>query len=313
MPSVYLQNPWAPVPHQIIRDQGLRRLIHEKGYAVVPLRDTSIVIRLQHLYEKHHRISAPEGGMFYSIYSQNLEYRRKMHVEIGVLIGSWVNDICIDFKMMLNAFVVKMPGPKSEFYLHQDTTGLDEWNYSPLSIWIPLQDVDEINGCLGIIPYSHHFFSPYRSISFPAPFDHIQAVVKQYIQKLPMKVGEALVFDSRILHLSFANQSSSVRVAAVCGLFPAEATLITCHKPTYVCGGKVELIAHDDEFLLTGKNFLIDCQKRPESGRCIGWVDDPYLPISLEEFETLCRRYQLVKTSKQAVAPTECAMIGEPG
>lgn len=128
-----------------------------------------------------------------------------------------------------------------------------------------------------------------------------------------MKVGEALVFDSRMLHLSFANQSSSVRVAAVCGLFPAEATLITCHKPTYVCGGKVELIAHDDEFLLTGKNFLIDCQKRPESGRCIGWVDDPYLPISLEEFETLCRRYQLVKTSKQAVAPTECAMIGEPG
>jgi hypothetical protein len=310
--SIYLNNPWNPLEHQIITDPSVRKKVHQTGYAILQLPQEQALDSLRQLFNKYHDMSSDEGGMFYSIYSQNLGYRASVHYAIKDIIKPFADLWFNGYKMMLNAFVVKLSGPKSGFYVHQDTTGLDEWNYSPLSLWIPLLDVDENNGCLGIIPHSHWFFSPYRSISFPAPFDHIQPLVRQYLRPLRMQAGEVLLFDNRLVHHSYQNQSGAPRVAVVCGLFPEEAKLITCHKPQYQCGGMVELIEHEDDYLLKGKNFYIDCQKRPETGKSLGWIEDPYYAISEEEFETLCARYQLAKYNQTLMDTVSCKIIAEP-
>lgn len=309
--SIYFNNPWKPAPYSIFKDSTLQSKIENQGYSIEKLPNPNILHKLKDLYETNHNLKSDNGGMFYSIYSHT-DYRKKIHNEIGDILQPVLEEFFKDYKMVLNSFVVKLSGPKSELNLHQDTTGLDEWHYSPLSLWIPLQDVDENNGCLGIIPYSQKFFSPYRSISFPTPFDQIHPTAKQYLQPIRMKAGEMLVFDNRILHNSYNNLSQNTRVSFICGLFPKEAKMITCHKPEYVCGGKVELIEHSDDFLLRGKNFLIDCQKRPKTGESIGWVEDPFPEITASEFEILCGKYGLKKTTDKLFENTECEMIGEP-
>jgi hypothetical protein len=311
--SIYLNNPWKPAKYSIIKDDQIAAAVQNKGYSVQPILSKEAQESLIALFNGTHQIENVDGGMFYSIYSQDTDYRKKIHEEIKEIIQPMVNQICDQYKMVLNSFVVKISGKKSEFYLHQDTTGIDEWEHSPLSLWIPLQDVDENNGCLGIIPCSQHFLTPYRSISFPAPFDHIQNTVKQYLQPLKMKSGEVLIFDNRMLHHSYSNKSGQPRIALICGLFPKEAQMITCHKPVYECGGQVEIIGQEDDFLLTGKNFLIDCQKRPESGTSLKWVEDPYPPISEDEFDALCRKYGIEKNSpNRFFENTECNMVAEP-
>ena len=80
-----------------------------------------------------------------------------------------------------------------------------------------------------------------------------------------------------------------------------------------ICGGEVELIEQDDDFLFTYPNFLIDCQKRPEVGRSLGVRPDPYPEISLETFELLCEKYGLAKqTEKIDASPISCQLISEP-
>jgi hypothetical protein len=310
--SIYFNNSWKPVPYSIIKDRKIAEMIESKGFAIETTLSSTKIEKLTQLFKENHEIDNKEGGMFYSIYSQNIAYRNHIHNAIGKILQPILETYFEHYKMVLNSFVVKAPGPKSEFYLHQDTTGLDEWKHSPLSLWIPLHDVDESNGCLGVIPYSQHFFSPYRSISFPAPFDTIQNMVKQYLQPIEMKVGEMLLFDNRMLHHSYANHGVQARVAVICGLFPKDAKMVTCHKPEYKCGGEVELLEHEDDFLLTGKNFLVDCQKRPETGKSLGWVEDPYSEICVEEFVALCQKYGLKKTSDKVFEHTDCEMIGEP-
>jgi hypothetical protein len=310
--SVYLNNIWKPVKHTIFIDDLWAEQIHNIGYKVLPLLNNVQINQLTELFKSTHTLDSANGGMFYSIYSQDIKYRQEIHKKIGIILAPTLEKYFLNYKMVLNSFVAKLSGPKSEFYLHQDTTALDESKYSPLSLWIPLQDVDEDNGCLGVIPYSHFFFTPYRSISFPAPFDNIQSTAKQYLYPVAMKAGEVLIFDNRVLHHSYHNISNKSRIAVICGLFPEEAKMITCHKPEYKCGGKVELLEHEDDFLLTGKNFLIDCQKRPETGKSLSWVDDPYPEISVEDFEKLCKKYWLTKTSDKELENTECEMIGEP-
>lgn len=310
--SIYLNNPWSPVKHTIFKDEQKAKIIHEKGYFIDTNLDEDILGNLSKLFEKHHDLKGKEGGMFYSLYSQDLNYRKQIFDSVNQLLFPYLSENFKDFKVVIYSFVVKLPGEKSEFYLHQDTTGVDETNFSPLSLWIPLHDVVVSNGCLGIIPNSHGFFSPYRSISFPAPFDAIQPTVKKYLTPLPMKKGEVLIFDNRILHNSYSNQSQTSRIAVICGLIPKEATFITCHKPTYECGGKVELIEHTDDYLLKGKNFLIDCQKRPETGRSLGWKEDPYNEITQDEFELLCHKNNIAPNSDYTTTNQECVMISEP-
>ncbi len=310
--SIYFNNPWKPAKHSIIKDCSLAAKIENQGFQIENSLSTELLDRLNDLYKQYHNLKSEKGGMFYSIYSQNTDYRKIIHDKIGEILSPILQEYFKDYKMVLNSFVVKISGPQSEFYLHQDATGLDEWKYSPLSLWIPLQDVDINNGCLGIIPYSQKFFSPYRSISFPAPFDHIQSTVKQYLQPIAMKKGEVLIFDNRMLHHSYSNHSGKDRIAVICGLFPKEATMMTCHKPDYKCGGTVELIEHEEDFLLTGKNFLIDCQKRPDNGKSLGWVEDPYLNIAEEEFLILCENFKIEKITDKVFENPECEMIGEP-
>jgi len=310
--SIYKNNPWTPIKHSIIKSENYSNTIYEKGFVIDSTLDNKIIQKLTDLFESKHKLQNKEGGMFYSLYSQDLEYRKQIFDSIDKLLRPYLDLNFYDFKVVIYSFVVKLPGEKSEFYLHQDTTGVDERKYSPLSLWIPLHDVDVSNGCLGVIPKSQRFFSPFRSISFPAPFDVIQSTVKKYLQPLPMKKGEVLIFDNRILHNSYSNISDKPRVAVICGLLPKEATFITCHKPEYKCGGQVELIEHEDDYLLTGKNFLIDCQKRPETGVSLGWENDPYESISAEEFESLCRTHEIPVMNDKFFVATDCKMISEP-
>ncbi|NBX81403.1 MAG: hypothetical protein EBQ94_13705 [Flavobacteriales bacterium] len=310
--SIYKNNPWTPIKHSIIKDENYSNTIYDKGFVIDSSLESEVIQKLTEIFENNHKLQNKEGGMFYSLYSQDLVYRKQIFDGIDILLRPYLERNFHDFKVVIHSFVVKLPGEKSEFYLHQDTTGVDERKHSPLSLWIPLQDVAVSNGCLGVIPKSQRFFSPFRSISFPAPFDAIQSTVKKYLQPIPMKKGEVLVFDNRILHNSYSNVSDKPRVAVICGLLPKEAKFITCHKPEYVCGGKVELIEHEDDYLLIGKNFLIDCQKRPETGVSLGWEDDPYESISYEEFESLCRANEIPIVNNKTFEATDCAMISEP-
>jgi len=309
----YLNNPWAPAKQTIIKDPELRGCIETEGFAVRQIIDASQLESLIGLYNDLHNITTDDGGMFYSVYSQDIGYRKRIHVEIGRILKPTFEEHFHDYRTMLNSFVVKAPGANSEFYLHQDTTGLDEWHFSPLSIWIPLDDVNEHNGCLGIVPRSHRFFSPYRSISFPAPFDQISSDVKRFIIPVEMKKGEALIFDNRLVHNSSQNLSGTTRTAVVCGLFPKDAKLITCHKPEYSLGGKVELIEHDDSFLLEHPNFLVDCQLRPNTGTSIGWVDDEYRAISAIQFQAICAKFGISPNSNnEQILQIKCQLIAEP-
>ena len=309
----YLNNPWRPAPQRIIKDRVLSETIDQDGFALRDLLNVEQVTQLNSVFNELHDIHQEDGGMFYSVYSQDLNYRKQIHDRIGSILSSTLKEHFKDYRVMINSFVVKASGKKSEFYVHQDTTGLDESKFSPLNLWIPLTDVSQNNGCLGVIPRSHRMFSPYRSISFPAPFDQISETVRKYIRPLPMQKGQVLVFDNRLVHNSYLNLSGNTRVAVVCGLFPQNAKLTTCHKPKYELGGKVELIEHNDDFLLTHPNFLINCESRPDTGISLGWVDDNYHAITPDGFETLCSKLGVSVYAESDVLPMgQCNLISEP-
>ena len=304
---------WQPVAHSYITDDKLRERIDTDGFCVHGRLSEASLNELKSLFASTHHFENGEGGMFYSVYSQDLVYRRKMHDEIGAILKSYLDQWLTNYKMMLNSYIVKASGPRSEFYVHQDTTGLDEFTYSPLSLWIPLEDITAENGAMCVMPGSHKLFSPYRSISFSAPYDDIHFAVRRYLQPLFMKAGDILVFDNRIVHNSMQNLSGKERVVVISGIFPNEAKLQTCWKNPAIPDAKIEVIQHSDDYLLTNPNFLIDCFARPNTGDTVALVEDEWPKITETEFTALCEEHGIAPVNYlNENGHTDCNMIVEP-
>jgi hypothetical protein len=305
---------WKPAVRTYLNDPETEAQLQDTGYKIAGQLSASETDRLKDLYSQLHNFQKPNGGMFYSVYSRDLAYRQNVHRGIEEILTPVYSKLFHDYKSVLNSFIVKVSGPESEFSLHQDSTGLDEMKYSCLSVWIPLQDTYTSNGCMCAVPYSHKMFSPYRGISFPQPFDNINDTVRRYLKPIEMKAGEILLFDNRLVHNSVINSSGKDRIVIMSGIFPKEASILSCYKDMSDLKNPIELIEQTDDYLLTFENFFHDCTCRPETGHSIGFVDWDISQINEISFLALCKKYGLKENNHPAAtsSQTNQAIIGEP-
>ena len=77
-----------------------------------------------------------------------------------------------------------------------------------LTVWLPLCDTDEENGCLQIIPRVHHHRMVYWSEGFGIEDGRLP---EGEILSLPMKKGDVLLLHKLIPHRSIPNRSGSIR------------------------------------------------------------------------------------------------------
>ena len=77
-----------------------------------------------------------------------------------------------------------------------------------LTVWLPLCDTDEENGCLQIIPRVHHSRTVYWSEGFGIEEGRLP---DGEVLSLPMKKGDVLLMHKLIPHRSIPNRSETVR------------------------------------------------------------------------------------------------------
>lgn len=305
---------WKPVENSVIQNEELRATIYKEGYELLPFLDAEAIRKLKGIYKEEHQFEVKDGGMFYSLYSRDKEYRKRVHESIAEILTPLLEQHFTGYKNVINFFITKLPGASSEFYLHQDATGLDEFNYSPLSLWIPLDDINSENGALTLIEKTHWFFSPFRGVSIPFPFKKINETIKKYLKPIYMKAGEALLFDNRVVHTSMKNSSDKERIAIICGIFPKEANFRSCYRGNEV-DSLIEISEHGDDYLLEYDHFFYNCTDRPKTGKLVKIIDEQFPEMTAEEFEELCKLNEIPERNVVISAdPTtvNCQMIAEP-
>ena len=105
-------------------------------------------------------------------------------------------------------FVCKTSGD-SEVFWHQDSGYGQLEPLSDLTIWIALDDTDESNGCLFILPESHKYgLQPHDARGALRSTEVAEAGVA-----IPMHQGDALLFNGHLLHRSPSNNTSKSRNA----------------------------------------------------------------------------------------------------
>ncbi|UKS28659.1 phytanoyl-CoA dioxygenase family protein [Paenibacillus sp. HWE-109] len=99
---------------------------------------------------------------------------------------------------------------------HQDKSYWPDANSNPvITVWIPLVDANEINGCLHIKPKTHRkrvlkwHQETYTGTGYTALKE--SQLGKTETVALPVPAGSAILFNDRCLHMSTPNLSNEVR------------------------------------------------------------------------------------------------------
>jgi hypothetical protein len=213
----------------IFKDPAVQQFFDDNGYAKISLINEEEVARLYNYYNTLNNDHVGEYGFHVTMDNKDTGFVKRVLTELSDVIMPRTKEHFQDVKMFTGSYVVKEPRVNSFVPPHQDWSFTDEKEYGSVTVWTALMDMDIDNGAMAVLKGSHKFF-PYRRASpspgFKSPFQAHSFELFPYMELIPMKAGEALVFDNRTIHASPPNHTDKTRVAAGIGLTPVEAKLV---------------------------------------------------------------------------------------
>jgi ectoine hydroxylase-related dioxygenase (phytanoyl-CoA dioxygenase family) len=194
-------------------DPTLEQQINERGYVVLDILSEAGVQLFLDEYQKHFAEINREPGRFTTLQHTDAEMKKNIHDFIVANIDAPLRKYFKDYIIPVSQYYTKKAHTSGDIDLHADSTLLLNHQLEPhYAIWIPLVDVDERNGCLSVIPYSHR--NP--QATYGGSFTGAQQVHREWLRKyeipIPLRAGQAIVFDNNLLHNSSANITDKDRV-----------------------------------------------------------------------------------------------------
>ena len=264
--------------------RSLYQELEEKGYKVIDfIRADEVQSLLKFYCENPIPKDLLEPVVSATLCSSDLSYRQQATQEIKKILIPKLEVLFPNHRAVVCSFINKRI---DKFYgninLHQDRSFADETNLKTFGIWCPLVDVNEQNGCFYVVQKSHLLNStPRSSNGFPYSQEILSLMKQDYLTNVPMKAGQALIYDNRLIHGSFLNSTDTERLAVVCILTPKDNPVLFYYRDSQI-PNKLEVFKVDDAFYDTYIQ-----KEKPKNAVSIGVFDyevDPLTPEQLVEF-----------------------------
>ena len=142
-----------------------------------------------------------------------------------------INRYLQNYKLIRIGIFDKLPGGKI-VRVHQHPNLVDETKYRSVTIWVPLTDTTVEMGTLHVVKGSHQFSNHVRSYDdYFGAFERISSkVMARYSTAFSLRLGQAVIFDDRLIHWSPPNRSSRIRTAFQLISVPEEAELTIYYR-----------------------------------------------------------------------------------
>lgn len=214
----------------------------------------SEIKRLKEIYNTND-LNLP-ANFYCSNWLDNAEKRRFENAEIKSVITSKIKSIFLNYKLVYSCFLTKRFDFKSKIHPHVDWQFVNEPDNIAFNIWTPLKDTNRLNGSMWVIPKSHSNYNMKRG-------PNTECIIPQEILKdkkdIYLKAGEALIYDTRLIHGSYPNKLPFKRIALASIVVPEVSSIFHHYKNPV--SGEIYTYEVDDTFYIENCNF-----KRSETG-----------------------------------------------
>ena len=237
------------IPHRVIEEDHLQRLVrsydavfndHEVGEGVRNLSETESTTE--------EAVETNDGKMWQAMgmWKRSEDFRQLVyHKPLLDIAESLIGG---NVQLFQDQALYKPANNGGPIPWHQDNA---YWRCQPadlVSIWIALDNADEENGCMNVIPGSH--VSGVVEHSRAKTGDGNTSAILQTSQvddskavSIPLSAGHAMVHHCLMFHTTLPNYSSRDRRA-----------MVIHYMPVGTRNGESELLEEDDFPLLRGKN-----------------------------------------------------------
>ncbi|MGB3182038.1 MAG: phytanoyl-CoA dioxygenase family protein [Cyclobacteriaceae bacterium] len=184
---------------------------------------------------------------------KDLEHRAKANELFKYVTKPIADKYLYNYKQFYGGYGVKLTtADDSILSTHIDTTMVPyEGNRTGITMWIPLIDVNETNGCVHVVRGSHKYHRLPRAQRCSFPYqDYVDVIEKNFMEPVPVKRGQVFIMDQSLIHRSGPNNSEYVRVAAM-GMFkPEEEKLVYYNRVSENSEVDLEVYEVEDDFYL---------------------------------------------------------------
>jgi hypothetical protein len=219
-----------------------------------------------------------------SLLDSDLDYKRRVNTLVGECFAPRIAAVLDGYRITTNGVLAKPPGG-GELGVHRDWTMTSSVDDICLNVWCPLVDVEESNGVLRFVAGSHRLVRNIEAPHVPMYFQAFIDDLKEQATPVPMAAGEALIFDTTIVHWSGTNTTGTLRPVAASLCVPQD-TRMVFHRLDHAAGGArfEQLDMEGDAYLdYEAKDFYGGTIDRP----ILGHVKNENRSVSREEFDAL--------------------------
>jgi hypothetical protein len=225
----------------IFKDVVQQSLFESQGFIVVPFLNENEVAELDKLFDDMHPLISDDAGFVSGSYSSDSAYKQKASEEIVKVFSKHYERLFVNYQPFGAAFLYKIPNVQSQLSIHQDWTIVDEEKFVALNCWVPLTNIDDVNGALHVVPSTHYDkIKTLRAPTLPFFFSGNDDVVEQASVPMYVKAGEAVILNQSVIHYSPPNRSSKIRKAITAGVKSKGAPTIFHYKDTSNVAAKIE-------------------------------------------------------------------------
>jgi ectoine hydroxylase-related dioxygenase (phytanoyl-CoA dioxygenase family) len=223
-----VQNLWSEsLVRQVFKDDTHEGSFRRNGYVVVNLLDDVAVRDLLSFYADAFQTKravvpyAQQLPYYISIFDSDINHKRQVDELVSRNVKQELDALMIDYEVFYSNFMIKFPGD-GQIEAHQDFNFVDESQHTAFNLWCPLVDTDTQNGGLFVISGSHNIFRTQRGPNLPKALTEYNDTLKKYARWVPLKKGQAIIFDHKLIHYSPPNSTRQARVAVQSVLTPRE-------------------------------------------------------------------------------------------
>ena len=287
----------------IFKKKSLQDLFDKQGYVIVPsFLKESIVAELTNLHHKTFPENV-ETAFHCTLYNESDSQKKTVNDEVKRVVQPIADECILNYKALVADFPIKGPQTDGDVAMHQDWTFVNEKKHTSLNIWIPLVDVDDKNGAYFVLKGSHrlkytirgsHIDLPCRDVKYKVNYDNMCY--------LPMKAGDAIIYDHRLMHRTPPNTTDKNRIALSFNLIPSEAKPIHYYK--HADSGKIELLEIDFNFFTKYTyNPNIKSNSLPEGTKSLGFVEDyQYVCFTENQVLPLCENKTFIQKVRVGIS-----------
>lgn len=213
----------------------------------------------------------------------NEAYKRATNKLFKELFNPIVAQLFIDYHVWNANFYVKPPGA-GKFEIHQNWTHVKKESSTSFTIWCPLVDTTINNGTIMLVKGSHKILPDIATMDVPYYFkDFEEELIATYLEPIPCKAGECVIFEDGVIHFSDVNKSDSARYALQILIGPKESNPVYYYHDSQKPELGFEVFEINDDFFM--KNNYLTFRNRPDSQKSLGFIENQNSLISEDEFK----------------------------